>query len=178
MVRLHLDLSSDPEFNDWLTEFQGESDRAAGVLGPAYLDFLLGEMLVASWADETVKFKGNNFGLRIKLVHAMGLIADDEAEDLDVIRQVRNVFAHEIHGSFNADDRVISKCKDFLLARERMNAEEALRETYGDAPLRKFFDFEIALLAYYLTRRLAKVRRLPAANPALWPDYDRGHEKR
>ena len=168
MVRLFVKLSSDPEFNGWLTEFQGETDRAAGMLGPAYIDYLLSEMLVSSWADEKVKFKGNNFGMRIKLAHAMGLIADDEAQDLDVIRQVRNVFAHEIHGSFDSEDKVISKSKNFILARERLNAEEILRKAYGDAPLRKFFDFEIALLAYYLTRRLARVERLPAATPALW----------
>lgn len=38
-------VSQDPSVNEFLTEFQDETDRAAAVLGPAMLDQLLKDLL-------------------------------------------------------------------------------------------------------------------------------------
>jgi hypothetical protein len=93
---------SDDDFNDFLTTFQHESDRAAGVLGPAFIDDLLRELLLgrvvdARHADENLLGANRplgSFSSRIDVAHAFGLISTADRQDLHLIRKVRNKFAH------------------------------------------------------------------------------------
>jgi hypothetical protein len=187
VVRDYLALSDDPRFNAFLSEFQGESDRAAAVLGAAYLDDQLKSILVASWVDESRRFADllepplgplATFSSRILVACAVGLIAKDERSDLDLVCGIRNDFAHKLHGLSFEEPRIASKCQSFSVARERLAAEPRLAEAYRDASARKLFDLAVALLAYYLTRRVAHVQRFLASQPALWARYDLGGEKR
>jgi hypothetical protein len=43
------------------------------------------------------------FSTRIVATHALGLISDREAAELNTLRKVRNRFAHEVHVSFETD---------------------------------------------------------------------------
>src|SRR5689334_18044558 len=79
-----------------------ESDRAAAVLGAAYLDGLVTELL------RTVLLPGNGhtrlfgrdgplqpFGARVHLCEALGLLTSAAIDDLRIIGKIRNRFAHD-----------------------------------------------------------------------------------
>lgn len=86
-------------------ELHGESDRAAVILGAAWLDEglkdLLGAFLLVGAKQETEELFGNNgplgsFSARIVMSHRLGLISKDVKTSLDVVRRIRNKFAHEV----------------------------------------------------------------------------------
>ena len=87
-------------------ELQGQSDRGMVLIAAAYLEEILGVMLGAHLVDVDVDRDlrkslltdpGSPFGTfssRIKGTYALGLIGPDMRHNLDVIRDVRNLFAH------------------------------------------------------------------------------------
>jgi DNA-binding MltR family transcriptional regulator len=112
--------SSDAEMNAFLTELQGETDRAAAVLGPALLDDLLRQLLSANMASPNVAQKLlapnrplGTFSARILAAEAFGLINALEAKDLNRLREIRNKFAHQLHGLCFADQSIRDSCTNF-----------------------------------------------------------------
>ena len=89
-------------------ELSRESDRAAALLAAGYLDHLLGELLavnmvVAQSQVEELLYKNGNgplgtFSARIDLAYCLGLTSDDEYRDLNLVRKIRNDFAHRLTG--------------------------------------------------------------------------------
>jgi DNA-binding MltR family transcriptional regulator len=178
-------LPDDPEFNDFLTEFQEESERAAAVLGAAYLDDLLKQLLEALLIDDAAAVKEllsdmnslGTFSVRSKTAFLTGLISGDERQDLAQVGLIRNKFAHrKEHLTFDRPP-ISDYCGNFVLVQERLNAEPELREAYPHSS-RAIYNLEVALLAYYLTRRLAHVTRLSTPQPAGWQRYDLPGERR
>lgn len=90
------------ELSDFLTEFNGESDRGAVLTAGAYLDERLGEMLKAFLANveetDELLFGFNaplgTFSAKIKLVYSLGLIQENEFDELNINRKIRNEFGH------------------------------------------------------------------------------------
>lgn len=115
--------------NDWkqfFEEFQQESPRAAVIISAAFLDSLLRD-LIASFmiedkvvneligTDEGSDAPLSNFSARIKTAYCLGLIDKREFDDLNIIRRIRNKFAHKIHGySFN-NKEVIDWCNSLQM---------------------------------------------------------------
>ena len=186
MVREFLVLGNDPRFNSFLDEFQSETDRAAAVLGAAYLDSQLKDLLLRSWTTaieryaKLVEHPGpvSTFSSRITLAAALGLIAEDERIALDAIRNIRNDFAHKLAGDEFEPLRAFENCRSLELIRERFREEPGLATAYLGASPRKHFDLLVALLGYYLHRRGAHAARFAGPKPALWPDFDLGGEVR
>lgn len=91
-------------FREFIEEFAKESDRAAVILGAAKLDILLYQILVAtlkpSPTGTDALLDGNSplatFSSRINMCHRLGLIDDQLTRSLNMIRKIRNSFAHEI----------------------------------------------------------------------------------
>lgn len=95
------------EFRKTLT---AESDRGCALFAAAYLGVSLSDLLYVSFVEnkkiENDLFEGNallaTFSSRIKIVYYLGLISLACRRDLDIIRAVRNDFAHKINiDSFN-----------------------------------------------------------------------------
>ena len=176
MVRMRrVFLAGNQDFHDFLDEFQRESDRAAAVLSAAYLDELLKQLLLASFVDNSrtvTDLLGPNaalgsFGGRVNLAYALGLITKAEAGDLNLLRRIRNDFAHHLHGlSFNTR-RIADRCANFQCNEERFAAIPGLRAEYP-SEARKLFDLAAALLSFYLTRRVHHAARAQPAKPPLW----------
>ena len=80
-----------------------ESDRSAAIVGGAFLDDLLGEMLKAHFIDDKKLQEAlllenrplGAFSARIDIAFALGLIPRSIHTDLHRIRQIRNAFAHD-----------------------------------------------------------------------------------
>ena len=91
-------------FEHFMRDFRTESDRAAVILGAAKLDVLLYQLLqrylrpCTTSRDELLD--GNSplatFSSRIQVSYRLGLIDAELTRALNLIRKIRNSFAHEI----------------------------------------------------------------------------------
>jgi mannitol operon repressor len=153
----------DPYYKGFLAalgELKGETDRGVALVTTSFLDKLLGDTLKAFTIDnESSKrlFEGFNapFGTlstRITGCHALGLINDAEAGQCNILRRVRNEFAHQVEVSFKSD-RVNDLCN---------NLEVSNRDKDGDAR-RKFMGGSMSLLVMLLNRphEVAQTRLVP-----------------
>ena len=126
---------------EYYTEFSKESDRAAVILCASMLenaleDYLLAR-LVPNPASSDSLFDGpiaplSTFSSKIDFAIRLGIISDQFARDLNIIRRIRNEFAHNISGcSFN-DAAARSRVKELMrswkhLAVPRENLPEGTR---------------------------------------------------
>ncbi|WP_186126132.1 MltR family transcriptional regulator [Burkholderia gladioli] len=119
-------------FGQFLAEFQKESERGAALVGAALLDARLERILRSHFiegkcADELLD-GGNaplgSFSSRIKCCYALGLIAKNEKHDLELIRAVRNAFAHQEHGLTFESNKIRGLCAS-LASRRPLNVVEA-----------------------------------------------------
>jgi len=97
-----------------------ESDRGAAILGASYIEERLREMLLNFMiqSDESEKLLNrqlSTFDSRISLAFGLGLINRDEYLSLDLLRKIRNEFAHNFNEELSFDDsNVASKCGNLL----------------------------------------------------------------
>jgi hypothetical protein len=93
-------------FTEFVQEFQNESDRAAVIIGAAKLDYLLAQILAKYLLPSTAKsdelLEGDSplstFSAKIALTYRLGLIDAKLSRALNLIRRLRNSFAHEVSG--------------------------------------------------------------------------------
>jgi DNA-binding MltR family transcriptional regulator len=164
-------LSKDPETDAFLTEFQRESDRAAAVLGATMLDELLKELLSARLVSKRLadKLLGrmmplSTFSSRITIAEAIGLISADEAKDLHCLRDIRNDFAHGLHGLSFEDQSVKDRCANLHGPKHTFAAERNKRflEVYPKTT-RALFNLAVAMSMVQLRTRIDASARLKAA---------------
>jgi len=140
-------------FSGFLSEFQKETDRGAALVGAALIDtridrILRGHFVSKRIADELLS--GGNapigtFSARMKLAYSLGLITRLEFHECDLIRKIRNEFAHEVHGlSFQTQ-----KISD-LAARLQANTPDRKR---FDGNSRQLFINSVILLSMSLWYR-------------------------
>lgn len=99
-------------------ELWGESERASVIVGSALLDETLRQIITNFLIqDKTSKKKHDKelfegygplatFSARIKIAFRLGLISENEKRNLDLIRKMRNDFAHKID-DLSFDDKTI-----------------------------------------------------------------------
>lgn len=144
----------------WLKEFQGETDRAAAVLGVAYLDALLESGLRAFLVDDDkrvsrlLKSEGQlgTFSARALASYCLGLISEDQLRELRLLGRIRNRFAHELHGLSFANAKIEDLCQELRLPK-------LLPWAMGlpDAP-RDIFSISVAILGAVLQARKGGAR--------------------
>jgi len=128
-----------PEYGNFeamLAETRKESDRACALILAANLDNRLRTFLCAFFVKITPSYKnqlfeGNgclaSFSSRIQFSYVLGLIAENEHHDLNIIRRIRNYFAHKEHGwSFHTQE-----------IRDRCSSLQMIARTKEDYPLLK-----------------------------------------
>jgi hypothetical protein len=91
------------EFKDFLAELSGSGHRAAALVAGAMLETDLTKVLKAQFAHLTESEINDLFGSsgplysfsnKIKFAYALRLISSQFRDDLDVLREIRNAFAH------------------------------------------------------------------------------------
>ena len=105
------------DFAAFLKEFQDETDRGAALVGAALLDQKLADTLRAFMVDhrvsrdlfETTRPLGT-FAARIKTAFALGLVDVHEMQEMELIRKVRNEFAHSLHGTTFSEPEIAKLC--------------------------------------------------------------------
>ncbi len=102
-------------------QLTSESDRGCALFATAYLDKVLSDLLYCSVVYEPKKidkelFEFNSplgtFSSRIKMAYYLGQISKVTRRDLDLLRKIRNKFAHHpTVTSFNDED-VANQCRE------------------------------------------------------------------
>jgi len=111
------------DFSDFLQEFNQETERGAALAAAAFLDDILERILAAflipndSGFDLTSGFNAplGTLSARVAACHAMGLISEAEFRECQLIRKIRNEFAHKVKMSFEVD-RVKSLCASLSMS--------------------------------------------------------------
>lgn len=120
-----------------IKELQSLPDRAAGIVGATILESRLGERLKKETADLAIKEKITlhermfhhsgplgSFSARINLGFMLKIYDEEAWRDLDIIRSVRNDFAHLTGiGSFNTDT-VRDRCGNLKACDTRFSDQE------------------------------------------------------
>lgn len=104
-----------------IKELDQESDRALAVLMAAYLDVLLGDLLISRMAvppAEAVKLLMggetaplSSFSSKIRMAYCLGVLSEDERADLELIRKIRNKFAHDLAGLSFETQPIVDHCR-------------------------------------------------------------------
>jgi DNA-binding MltR family transcriptional regulator len=147
------------DFSGFMTELLKEdSDRAVAVLASAYLDSLLERLLRSTFnnlnqisselLDELLtKLK---FVSKIELCHKFELINEWTFKDLEIIRLVRNRFAHDLHGRAFTDEDISELC-------ENLGQSTGLQIQQDDRTLKKKFVETTIFLMSSINHRVVKL---------------------
>jgi hypothetical protein len=169
-------------------ELDGESDRAAAIVGATIVERELTDLLLGSLLDvkESRELTGefaeplSTFYAKTKTAYAMGVISAELHADLNRVRKVRNLFAHE-HRPLSFDDQTVS---DHVRAFECLSSVRSQLKRYRSDPdswtqvqahkwntMRKQWDIAIGSLvtvirakAHYQPRPDPKARELARLN--------------
>lgn len=115
--------SSLTDYKGFFNELQNESPRAAVIVAGAFLEAQLKALVSNYFIDNPAIVDGfihkelRNFDSTIKLAYCMGLISEIEFHDLDVIRNIRNKFAHKMHGYSFDEPEIVKWCESLILAK-------------------------------------------------------------
>ena len=106
------------DLSRFLDELNKESDRGLALVGAALIDEKLSKTLRSYFCEENAADKllsGSNaplgtFSSHIEACFALGLIDEFEYSEINLIRKVRNEFAHSIHGTTFKNQRITGLC--------------------------------------------------------------------
>ena len=95
-----------------------ETDRGCALFATSYLDKALSDLLYCALAhDKKIEndlFEGNaplaSFSARIKMAFYLGKISKVERRDLDLLRKIRNEFAHNANAIDFENEKIKSQC--------------------------------------------------------------------
>lgn len=101
------------KLNRFMSLIQKQDDQAMVLSLATFLEDTLGRLLLAYFRSckatkelvEGFNAPLGTFGSRIKAVYAFGLVTDDQYKDMEILRKIRNHFAHNWEGvSFERND--------------------------------------------------------------------------
>lgn len=134
-------------FMDFLADFNKETERGAALAAAAMLDEQLGRIIEAFLIPNKgskALLDGFNaplgtFSARVAASFGLGLLSEIEYRECELIRKVRNEFAHQIKVSFKTE-KVVSLCAQLQLA----------AKSYGDVHVNTRGQFTSAAVALIL----------------------------
>lgn len=132
-------IEENPQIKDFLPflDVQNkESPRGAVLVACSFLDELLRKIIDAFLIEDsdrnllldTFNAPIGTFSARIKIAHCLGLISDEERNDCDILRKIRNEYAHNHRTSFE-DKNLIDLCKNLHHSAKSVYGKEV--EIYG-----------------------------------------------
>lgn len=168
---------NDPYFqrlNTFLKASDSESERGKVLVATSLIEEMLAEILRAYLLDGATTndlFDGGNaplgtFSAKARLSRSLCLISDEEYRDIDIIRKIRNKFAHSVLCSF-ADNQVTSWAKNLRVGMGALDGLEAGHKSRVDAPLGRFTMVSTALVSILYNR--AHYVRETKVSEVLWP---------
>lgn len=122
-----------------LFDYGEANDRAVAIVGSAFLDTLLTELLVSFLIDDHKEVRRliqpdgplGTFGAKISACYCLGLIGETIKSDLRLVAKVWNRFAHDLRAEFS-DDQIKSWCSALQWHRESLMSEPPASATSRD----------------------------------------------
>jgi hypothetical protein len=117
-------------------------DRTAAIAGTQFVEYALQRAITRHLKDplppreEKDLFEGGGggplsaFGAKIILAHALGVIDDEDREDLDTLRYIRNAFAHSVT-PIKFDDEAVKKLCVALHASKLVPGVSGIEDVLG-----------------------------------------------
>ncbi len=107
-------------FVDFRRALTKETDRGCALYAAAYLDRAISDLLYLSLVEnksvEKDLFEGTaplaSFSSRIKLAYYLGKLSPSMRRDLDLIRKIRNDFAHSAGNLTFDTEKIANRCKE------------------------------------------------------------------
>lgn len=160
------------DLGQFLEELNRETDHGLPLVGAALIDSRLEETLRSFFCEGRMSSKlldqANaplaTFSARAQTCYALGLIDEDEYAEIELIRRVRNEFAHAKHGTSFQSERVKGLCSSL-----RSDLPEGAGHPTND-PRFRFINavVSIVLRLYYRPEWVARERR----QPKMWISRD------
>lgn len=127
------------KYNTFVSQFHKETDRAAGILAGSFVECSLRDFLLAFLINDAAVcelFDGpyaplSTFSARAKLCFAMGLISKGFLRNLDIVREIRNHFAHHPLATSFANPEVEHLCFELSLAKILHEVENKTGRKFG-----------------------------------------------
>lgn len=124
-------LEKSKDFQGFLDEVHRETDRSAAIIVAAFLDEHIKQLLINYLVNdekETDLLLSSDsalgsFGPRIRAAYCLGLLSKEYFESLKIIKDIRNSFAHQLHGRSFSDTDLTAKCerlKSFMPIKPRV----------------------------------------------------------
>jgi DNA-binding MltR family transcriptional regulator len=135
-----------------LFDYKEASDRAIAIVGPAFLDTLLNDILTEFLVeDEKEVYKLlqpegplGTYGSRVTACYCLGLIGEIVTADLRLVGKIRNQFAHNIRAHFS-DQKISQWCRGLRWHKELLFADPP-----ADATDRDLFQVGVNALVMHL----------------------------
>jgi len=146
------------DWASWSQELQAETDRGLATASSAILENLLGRLIEGFLVDDTRASEKllsdaysplSSFSARIAAAYSLGLISKDERDDLNLIREIRNVFTHQTNSPSFSDDRIEAKVQ--RLKTYKLITKEIVSST--SAPPKEIFREVVTMLSTFIDLR-------------------------
>jgi DNA-binding MltR family transcriptional regulator len=116
-------------------KFRNQADRGTALLASAWVDDTLATLVKSELlpdkeiVEDTFRPDGalGTFASRIKIAYLMGLIDKSTKSDLDLIRRIRNEFAHVREDIRFTSQTVKARCRELQVARAYERAAGPIR---------------------------------------------------
>lgn len=149
-------------------EVMEESDRGAALLCAALLDEQLFQFLKAYFVDDAeaaLKLMDpekplGSFRAKIHLAYCMGLLTEDAYRDLLTISQIRNDFAHKLHGLTFNDLGMVEQCDKLRVGMKPLNEFKSARDRF--LSVANLLHYEMGIKVESLRREWAQRCQIPA----------------
>jgi hypothetical protein len=159
------------QLSAFLEEFQKETDRAAAVLAVAYIDDRLKELLLSKFVGSqnfvedlfSAERPLSSVSAKVSVAYAVGLVSLPVAQDLHLIRRIRNDFAHKVHGLSFRTPEITSRVNEIRILKALQTTDGKPIPIPNDA--RGRFNIAVALLLVLGIE--ARIRDMPAFQEAL-----------
>ncbi len=140
---------------NFVDDIHGKSDRAVAIVGAAFLDSHLEQLLGSFFVDDYDEVRAlvgsdrplGTFGARIRMGYILGLISKEERDDLWSVNQIREFFIREMGELSFSDDPLREWCFLLRLPNKILLSGETRTP-------RRLFVFAVALLVRQLSLRI------------------------
>lgn len=118
---------------EWLKEIEDETDRGAAVLVMAFVEEQLDIILKQAFAENKQTQKQalpHSFAAKMGLARALGIISAFVYDELKKLSEIRNKFAHQLHGRKFHTPEIANLCKQLLTPHHRLLKADTHRERF------------------------------------------------
>lgn len=148
------------QWKEFFDEFQSESERGAVLVGTAFLDEHLGQLLAnfmiaddANQVNELLTGPLDRPFAKARTAYCLGLIGKDAFDDLKLIINIRNRFAHELQGLSFEDEQIMKWCGSLQLPAKSMPLDWPLTA-------KSRFLIAVAILASWISLHALNTKRV------------------